>query len=219
MFNLMQKNETSTLEPSDPSLLELERGLVDVFVSLCRFEWQAGYQELATGLFQATMEYNLCCPSLCLSSQSKHRLFEHFWNSGAARIGEDGALGWSSWLEKDEQSRQNMVIDDSSNDTEVGGWTGWFEPSSDKIEMNNDPEELVEPATGREMSENFDNDDIPSEDDIETLIKKLGIDVNAEPNSEIKDTKTWNRWSQEELSRDLEQWMPIRKNSGMQVTN
>ncbi|KAL6962787.1 hypothetical protein U1Q18_037746, partial [Sarracenia purpurea var. burkii] len=74
----------------------------------------AGYQGLATALFQAEVEYILFCPSLLLTEQSKHRLFEHFWNSNGARVGEDRSLGWTTWLHKEEEQRQkkNLVDDD-----------------------------------------------------------------------------------------------------------
>jgi len=214
---LMQGHQTASarLQSTDPSLVQLELGLVDIFISLCRFEWQTGYQELATGLFQAEIEYSLFCPSLLLSSQSKQRLFEHFWNSGGARLGEDGALGWSTWLEKEEQNQQNIITEDISQESEVGGWTGWLDPSSKRNLTTEESENSVEDSVGHQKNEeNLDNGDNEVEDDIEALLKKLGINVDAEPHSEVKDAKTWTRWSEEELSRDCEQWMPVRQHSG-----
>ncbi|KAJ8457921.1 hypothetical protein OPV22_030847 [Ensete ventricosum] len=216
-----RRQEFANSQSGDSSLVQLELGLVDIFVSYCRFEWQAGYQELATGLFQAELEYNLFCPSLTLSSHSKLRLFDHFWKSGVARVGEDGALGWSSWLEKDEQNRQNTTSEDSTAETEVGGWSGWFELSSKKNVPSKDPEVSVEPPIDNEKTEqnleskeNLDTEEIPPGDDIEALLKKLGIDIDSEPNSEVKDTDTWNKWSKEELLRESEQWMPVHEDSG-----
>lgn len=46
------------------------------------------------------------------------------------------------------------------------------------------------------------------------LLKKLGIDVDSESHSEVKDAKVWHRWSEEEVSRDYKQWMPVRENTG-----
>uniref|UniRef100_A0A804KRA5 Protein NRDE2 homolog n=1 Tax=Musa acuminata subsp. malaccensis TaxID=214687 RepID=A0A804KRA5_MUSAM len=216
-----RRQEFASLQSGDSSLVQLELGLVDIFVSYCRFEWQAGYQELATGLFQAELEYSLFCPSLTLSSHSKQRLFDHFWKSGVARVGEDGALGWSSWLEKDEQNRQNTTSEDSTAETEVGGWSGWFELSSKKNVPSKDPIVSVDlpidnenTEQNLESKENLDTEEIPPGDDIEALLKKLGIDIDSEPNSEVKDTETWNKWSKEELLRDSEQWMPIHEDSG-----
>ena len=197
---------------ADPSLVQLELGLVDIFISLCRFEWQTGYQELATGLFQAEIEYSLYCPSLLLSSQSKMRLFEHFWGTAGAKLGEDGALGWSTWLANEEQDKHTTSTEEFSQETEVGGWTGWSDPPSKKIVSREEPEKSEEHALD---NENLDDEDTPVHDDIESLLKKLGVNVDAEPHSEVKDAKTWNRWAEEELSRDSEQWMPVREHSGI----
>ncbi|KAL6635205.1 hypothetical protein ACP70R_027876 [Stipagrostis hirtigluma subsp. patula] len=197
------------------SLVQLELGLVDIFVNLCRFEWQTGHRELATGLFQAQIEFSLFSPPLHLSTSSKQRLFEHFWNNGGARIGEDGALGWSAWLAKDEESRQNMTMQSNPQETEVGGWSGWFDPSLGNSDPNDLPNKSLETSsTDGNGDEDLDAEDAPEQDDVESLLKKLGIDVNAESISEVKDAKTWNRWSSMELSRENEQWMPLHEKSG-----
>lgn len=202
-------------QSEDPSLVQLELGLVDIFISLCRFEWQSGYQELATGLLQAEIEYSLFCPPLLLSSQSKRRLFEHFWSTGGARVGEDGAVGWSTWLSKEEQNKLNTSTEEFLQEKEVGGWTGWSDPPSEKIASGEVPEKSEEPVACNETTdENLDNEDIPLNDDIESLLKKLGVNVDAEPHTDVKDAKTWNRWAEEELSRDSEQWMPVHEHSG-----
>nr|BAJ90745.1 predicted protein [Hordeum vulgare subsp. vulgare] len=64
-----------------------------------------------------------------------------------------------------------------------------------------------------------DAEDTPAEDDVESLLKKLGMDVETEYSSEVKDAKTWNRWSTMELSRENKQWMPLRENSGAGTVN
>ncbi|KAI3991386.1 hypothetical protein MKX01_029269 [Papaver californicum] len=166
---------------------------VDIFVSLCRLEWHSGYQELATGLFQAEIEYSLSCPSLLLTEQSKQRLFEHFWDENGARLGEDGALGWSIWLEKEEEKRQQIIKDEETlRENEEGCWTGWSEPQSDDFEKDFEAEANMQ------------------DDDFESLLKKLGIDAETDADSDVKDTSTWSKWSKEELIRDREQWMPSR---------
>ncbi|KAK1309057.1 hypothetical protein QJS10_CPA09g00298 [Acorus calamus] len=209
-----QGRESVHVQTIDPDLINLELGLVDIFVSLCKFEWQTGYQEVATGLFQAEIEYSLFCPSLLLSMQNKHRLFEHFWNSNGVRIGEDEAMGWAIWLEKEEENRQNIFTEDLPQDSDVGGWTGWVEPPSGASKINTQSEEIVEDADDEEMEEDDHDSENKSEKDVELLLKKLGINVDPEALVEVKDTETWKRWSKEELSRDCEQWMPVRENSG-----
>ncbi|KAJ8554076.1 hypothetical protein K7X08_024754 [Anisodus acutangulus] len=200
----------------DPAIVRLELGLVDTFLSLCRFEWQAGYRELATALFQAQIEYSLFCPSLLLSEQSKQRLFEHFWNSNGARVGEDGALGWSKWLEKEEELRQRAMKEESSHDSEKGGWTGWSEPLSKSKESNEAIENKTETdGSLDELEDGSEMKDAEQKDDTEALLKMLGIDATGEANCEIKDTRTWTRWSEEEVARDSNEWMPVHAKTGI----
>ncbi|KAF9625216.1 hypothetical protein IFM89_020802 [Coptis chinensis] len=190
-------------------IIQVELGLVDTFVSLCRFEWQSGYQELATALFQAEIEFSLFSPSLLLTEQSKLRLFEHFWNENGSRVGEDGALGWSVWLEKEEENRQKVIIEDSIQESQ-GGWTGWSEPPLVKDETGRKAEGLMDGvAVGNGVEENLEDEAIQQDDDVELLLRKMGIDVDKEAECEVKDTAVWTRWSEEELSRDSGQWMPI----------
>ncbi|AES86890.2 putative siRNA-mediated silencing protein NRDE-2 [Medicago truncatula] len=196
----------------DPAIVQQELRLVDIFLSLCRFEWQAGYREVATALFQAEIEFSLFCPPLLLTEQSKQRLFEHFWNSHGARVGEEGALGWSTWLEKEEETRQRVVKEELSHENEGGGWSGWSEPlSKDKEGTANFENETDNDLV---MEDNQDEDeykDVEPEDDTENLLKLLGIDINAGDGGEVNDTLTWIKWSEEESSRDCDQWMPIRR--------
>lgn len=164
---------------------------------------------------QAEIEYSLFSPSLFLSEQSKRRLFEHFWNSNGARIGEDGALGWSNWLGKEEEERQKLVSEDLSQNVEEGGWTGWSEPLSKTKEVSEILEggRVSDQATW-ESSDEHEMGDVDQNDDIETLLKRLGVDTATDANTEIKDTRTWSRWSEEELRRDSDQWMPLHATSG-----
>ncbi|XP_056168937.1 uncharacterized protein LOC115676257 isoform X2 [Syzygium oleosum] len=202
----------------DPTVVQLELGLAEVFISLCRFEWQAGYRELATALFQAQIEFSLFCPSLCLTENSKQRLFEHFWSSGGARVGEEGAIGWSTWLEKEEEYRQRIIKEETSQDNEKGGWTGWFEPLS-KHKETDKPLEGVPDAAVQDVEEDGEPEDTNQEDDTETLLKMLGIDVDTGPSDNVKDVSTWTRWSVEESSRDCIHWMPVHAKSGKSSTN
>ncbi|AQK75306.1 UPF0614 C14orf102-like protein [Zea mays] len=129
------RQDNKSMDSKSSSLVQLEVGLVDIFVNLCRFEWQTGHRELATGLFQAQMEFSLFAPPLYLTTSSKQRLFEHFWNSGGARIGEDGALGWSEWLAKDEESRQKLSMQENSQDFLLCGIYGRTEAMNGNIEQ------------------------------------------------------------------------------------
>lgn len=206
----------------DAATVQLELGLVDIFISLCRFEWQAGYRELATALFQAEIEFSLFCPSLLLSDHGKLRLFEHFWNSDGPRVGEEGAVGWATWLEKEEENRQRILKEEALLEDEKGGWTGWAEPLSKQKGAGDNLESITnnDMVVDEEFEEDIDNDggDIKEEDDTEALLKQLGIDVDIGADSEVKDASTWARWSEEELLRDCNQWMPVRGKTGFLLT-
>ncbi|KAK9115859.1 hypothetical protein Sjap_014806 [Stephania japonica] len=209
-----QVHQTGKSLSSDRAVIQQELTLVDIFVSLCRFEWQSGYQELATALFQAEIEYSLFCPSLLLSEQSKQRLFEHFWNGDGAKLGEDGALGWSTWLEKEEESKQKVVANDSLLENDEGGWSGWSDPPSKDVNVRKSPDSFVTDMDVDEDKEDLEAETIDHEEDVDSLLKKLGIDADAEADHEINDVSTWTRWSEEEMSRDSDQWMPVRAKSG-----
>jgi hypothetical protein len=211
-MQVYQNEKPSSL---DPAIVQQELGLVDIFLSLCRLEWQAGHQELATALFQAEIEFTVFCPSLLLTENSKLRLFEHFWNSDCPRVGEEGAVGWSTWLEKEEENRQRILKEEASHDEDRGGWTGWSELLSKHEETAKNQENVVHnDVTADEFLEESENEDIKQEDDTEALLKQLGIDVDAEPSSEVKDSSTWARWSKEESLRDCNQWMPVHGKFG-----
>ncbi|XP_021861739.1 uncharacterized protein [Spinacia oleracea] len=209
-----------TLELPSPENVDtdLEMGIVDILLNLCRFEWQAGYHELATALLQAEIEYSLFSPPLQLTEQSKKRLFEHFWTGNGARVGEDGALGWCTWLEKEEENRQKLMRDISVKEDEQGGWSGWFVPPS--IAKENSPnleDDGVTDMAAADTEEPKDDMDAKQEEDDTALLRILGIDVDAEANREVHDTNTWVRWSEEESSRDHDQWMPVRDSQYKEV--
>ncbi|OMO86645.1 Tetratricopeptide-like helical [Corchorus capsularis] len=208
-----------TSKPPDCAMIQLELGLVDIFLSLCRFEWQTGHQELATALFQAQIEFSLFCPHLSLNEHSKQRLFKHFWDSGAARVGEEGALCWSVWLEKEEENRQRVMKEEGSDKDDEGGWTGWSEPLSKSKETSTNLENIADnDVMAKEFDEEIENEDVKQEDDTEALLKQLGIDVDPGANAEVKDAFTWARWSEEESLRDSNQWMPIHAKSGLSLS-
>ncbi|KAH9316484.1 hypothetical protein KI387_025111 [Taxus chinensis] len=197
-------------------LVESERALVDIFVSLCKFEWQTGHRELAIGLFQAEIEYGLFPPLLHLTEPNKKKLFEFFWSSDGARFGEDGALGWAVWLEReDEQRKTENLLNADLLETEAGGWTGWSElPSKVSKEATGEDDAFEEVSFTGDDNEDLDAEDLKKEDDIESLLGKLGLNLDPGKDVEVNDPYIWKRWSEEEAKRDREQWMPIHAKAG-----
>lgn len=106
--------------------------------------------------------------------------------------------------------------EESSHDSGKGGWTGWSDPLSKSKESNEAIETITE-ADGAldELEDESEMKDDGQNDDTEALLKMLGIDVTAEANCEIKDTRTWTRWSEEEVARDSNEWMPVHANTGI----
>ena len=67
----------------------------------CHFLKSAGHTEKALASMQSLLELNLFCPPELesYSPDDKVSVFEGFWDSGVARVGEPGAKGWKSWVE------------------------------------------------------------------------------------------------------------------------
>lgn len=78
-------------------LEQLEREMCTVFEDMIRVLLQAGRSEEAVGRIQAQLEHCCMFPERFASDVAKVKAFEAFWNSGAPRIGEEGAAGWAAW--------------------------------------------------------------------------------------------------------------------------
>ncbi|CAG2236937.1 unnamed protein product [Mytilus edulis] len=114
----------------------LHQEVLDVFVQYCYFLKQAGQIEKAVASFQAQIEYNLFCPSAVQGMYEESMyLFESFWDSGVARVGESGAKGWSYWYTNKEvvpesQATENKNLDAIEQDIvkkEQLKWKIWKE--------------------------------------------------------------------------------------------
>ena len=84
-----------------------------VLLRLTAFVKDAGYSEHGVALWQAILEYNYF-HSDGLEDQAEKSLFEDFWNSEVARIGEDGARGWKVGLNPEVASASdvsNLAVD------------------------------------------------------------------------------------------------------------
>ncbi len=67
-----------------------EEGLMDLFCDFCDFLASCGHSERALGCWQFALEVNL-------GGEAAAGDLEDFWESGEARLGEAGALGWDRW--------------------------------------------------------------------------------------------------------------------------
>lgn len=219
-------------ETSDSnSRAETEKNLVSLFVDLCRFEWQTSHHELAMGLFQALIEYNLFSPPLQVSERSKRRLFSEFWDSCAPRVGEDGAAGWAVWIQEEEEWIQKALAKDQAEDeeSEPGGWTGWQEPVVSKGKecdevMPSVDGPILEDYAGAEGQDEVEDEDAEvkesedNEHDETILLERLGLSLQAENEVEVKDSRTWKRWAEKEHDRGCIQWLPVRISNNVKAT-
>ena len=71
-----------------------------IFYRYCLFLRDSGYREKAITSLQAMLEFNLFSPPTLKSvlRETKIAAFEEYWDSGSARIGFPGALGWKCWV-------------------------------------------------------------------------------------------------------------------------
>ena len=82
---------------------DIEESLISIVTLYCLFLRGAGHTEKAIALYQALIEFNLCSPASLssgdVSLKERVEFLEPFWDSSTARIGEQGAKGWKSWVE------------------------------------------------------------------------------------------------------------------------
>ena len=120
------RSSQATNATSGGTLYELQ---LYVLVRMTLFMREAGYSEHALGIWQALLEYTFCRPSQYEIPEGSAVLpnavrtsslssFQDFWESEAPRIGEDGAMGWSTYAAKSadaphsKQDDTRQVIDE-----------------------------------------------------------------------------------------------------------
>ncbi|KAJ5998384.1 hypothetical protein N7451_006194 [Penicillium sp. IBT 35674x] len=117
----------SSLIPLRPNMVQV---LVYIFLRLTLLFREAGYSEIAIGLWQAVLEF--CCfkPESLGDTDETLFLFREFWDSEAPRIGEDGAKGWSNNTNSDPDP---ITIHYSSNFSLASNVASWAEAERERI--------------------------------------------------------------------------------------
>ncbi|KAI1082221.1 DUF1740-domain-containing protein [Whalleya microplaca] len=114
-------------EEATADSLQLYEQMIYVFLRATRFIADAGYGELATAAWQATLELTFARPPI---EQSEGRIpssFQDFWESEVTRIGEQSSQGWAAFErnggteEPPEPKTSNAAIPPSSR----GGCKAW----------------------------------------------------------------------------------------------
>ncbi|KAJ3299178.1 hypothetical protein HK104_009782 [Borealophlyctis nickersoniae] len=96
-MRLLMLDRTSSRERKEEILLH-------IFFRACNLLAQSGFFEKAIGLLQGMVEFSCFCPPHVADQSFEQRLdkFEQFWESECPRFGEEGAVGWSSSLGREE---------------------------------------------------------------------------------------------------------------------
>ncbi len=92
------KDEIASL-PASSNQIPLYEQMIYVFLRATRFTADAGFRELGTALWQATLELTFSRPVAISEGDdgSVPSNFEVFWESEVLRLGEDGAQGWAAF--------------------------------------------------------------------------------------------------------------------------
>lgn len=102
-FAAVHSGTFATRSAVSPS--EADSAQLDLLEQSCRFQRLAGYTEKALGCFQAAVEFAAFGPGQApavgraLQRSEVVALFEDFWESQVARIGDQGATGFAAWCE------------------------------------------------------------------------------------------------------------------------
>ncbi|KAL5630655.1 hypothetical protein BROUX41_000527 [Berkeleyomyces rouxiae] len=78
--------------------LDLYAEAIYIFLRLTRLLHEAGYRELAVAAWQSLLELNFFRPDTVDNEEHEFASFAEFWESEVLRIGENNALGWSHFI-------------------------------------------------------------------------------------------------------------------------
>ncbi|KAJ5730418.1 uncharacterized protein N7483_004926 [Penicillium malachiteum] len=194
---------------------------VYVFLRLTILYRDAGYNELAVGLWQALFEFSYFKPESVENVDDALSLFNDFWESETIRIGEIGAKGWESSTNSDVDP---VTIEYSSHINDTSLLESWIESERermDKLQMPSrsldgttppfdDPYNIVLYSDVREVLRLFDDCQLDSLINAFLCFCQLPILTNS---SNIPTARLWSGDSfvRNELVEDrhfnLESWM------------
>ena len=99
------------------SLNSLYSQLIYLLLRFTIFTRESGYSELAIAIWQGVLEFNFFAPPSSTSFEARIASFKDFWESEVPRIGEDGARGWSHFVENSDISGPPALIIDEICDS------------------------------------------------------------------------------------------------------
>ncbi|KAG4430631.1 hypothetical protein IFR05_013880, partial [Cadophora sp. M221] len=97
--------------------------LIYVMLRLTLFIREAGYTELAVGIWQGLLEMNFNAPKEAMTKIASMDSFKDFWESEVSRIGEAASLGWNHFVNNssDIEIPDTLTdeVDDSLNNADI----------------------------------------------------------------------------------------------------
>ncbi|KAL2074595.1 hypothetical protein VTL71DRAFT_8373 [Oculimacula yallundae] len=172
---LLESAETSTGDTRSA----LYQQFVYVLLRLTLFIREAGYTELAVAIWQGLLELNFNAPEQTLTKSASLDSFKDFWESEVPRIGEEGSLGWRSFVANntDIEIPDTMTdeVDDSLNNANI--FATWSAAERIRMKCSQNP--------ARTMDEVVEDDPyrVIMFTDIEDFLIQLPLEVEDLRNS------------------------------------
>ena len=213
-----QANTTTNNNNNNNTAVILEIGVVAVLLQGCSFLFQAGYNEIAVAIIQAVLEFNFLSPQ-GWPEDALVMMFEEMWNGNNGStccIGQEGALGWGAWLDRQmndsthEENVDNIAAGGSGNDKKV---EKIHQPSPTRTSvwvdvMIRQPRGGEDDGEEEKEEEKKDRDGDDDEEDV--LLKQLEEELDAKlQKATAKLTReTLHEWLTMEQQRSNGHWLP-----------
>ena len=194
------------------NIASIECQLVSLLLSAISFKLRTGDNAAALSILQALLEYNFFSPENDEWPEDVQlEMFEQFWTSGAAAVGEESAFGWGRW-----------IVDDSFNDFSHG-----------KTIHNDNPEENLHndstPSTGvwRDITDSVREEihgtklHLREKDPITMQESDMGVKEEKMDKDAEEMIRNNSVWLSQERNLDVQQWKPhsLRKLSDAAINH
>ncbi|KAK9844686.1 hypothetical protein WJX74_005496 [Apatococcus lobatus] len=224
MQALAEAREEAVREGLSAKVASMDAGLVDISVAACRLMLQAGHTERGLACIQALLEF-ACLTNIYAASEHLEQTREHFqafYESNAAQIGEDGAVGFTSWAAATGRKLpeglpgENLMEPEAEEEEDPGGWSGWQELATETPAEEAVSEESLQPDK-KELAFSESDSDLEdvghsTEEDEGGSIDDAAALIEAEAAAAAKAPvpRVLKLWAQNEARLDAEEWLPNR---------
>ncbi|KAJ3233272.1 hypothetical protein HDU81_002366 [Chytriomyces hyalinus] len=147
--------------------------MLHFFTRACSLLFDSGYTERAVALYQAMVEFACFTPAAFETMDFEQRvdMFEEFWESECARVGEKGATGWKNNVLGAQgvpgyaPARVESIGPDSADE-----YAAWFLKESESSFMNWAPQRSIRAQHVSEMGKGSEEEDEDDMDPFATII-------------------------------------------------